>query len=78
MPGQRPNVRRVMRRPRRPLGKDIREYTLDSQNPGKRRNYTVRDSQTYVEPTLFQMSGVWRIGTESSNNRIAGFGVAGT
>ncbi len=78
MPGQRPNVHRVMRRPRQKLGQKIREYTLDGQNPGKGRNYAVRDSQTYVETTLFQMSGMFRTGTENSRNRIAGLGTAGT
>jgi len=73
----RPNLTTPVRKLRKTPVRAIREYALDGQNPGRRRNFTVRDSQAYVEPTMYQMSGAWHFGTEKSKNRVAGIGQAG-
>jgi len=67
----------AVRRPRRSVIATSKERALDGQNPGRRRNYSVRDSQTYAEPTLFQMSGAFKINNERSSKRTSGFGTAG-
>ena len=74
MPGMRSVV--VKRRPHSGVER-IKEFVLNAQNPGKRRNFTVRDSQA-METTLFQRSGVTQVLPSSSSNRMAGYGVAGT
>lgn len=55
----------------------LREYVLNSAKPGRRRNFTVRDSQE-IETTLFQRSGVIVVLPPSSSNRMAGYGEART
>lgn len=70
-------TRPVRMRPRRSTAERTKQAALDSQNPGNRRNFTVRDSQTYMEPVLFQMSGMFRFNTASGRGRTIGFGTFG-
>jgi len=70
-------VTTTVKQPARSGVERMKDYVLNAQNPGKRRNFTVRDSQA-IETTLFQRSGVVAVLAPTSSNRMAGYGAAGT
>ena len=64
--------------PRRPIAEHIKDYALNSQNPGHGRNFTSRDSHLYVDPMTTQMSGMFRLSIDNNNQkRTYGYGVYG-